>query len=76
MAFFKTLFIASVAAVAFAAPQGGASDGNKEINIDSKSSESKCGNGQKLACCNQGEELLGLNCISVPIRKSPPLLPA
>ena len=69
MAFFKTLFIASVAAVAFAAPQGGASDGNKEIGIDSKTGEAKCGNGQKLACCNQGEELLGLNCISVPIRK-------
>ena len=71
MAFFKTLLIASVAALAFAAPQGGASDGNKEIEIDSKTGEAKCGNGQKLACCNQGEELIGINCLSVPIRTSP-----
>jgi hypothetical protein len=69
MAFFKSLLIASVAAVAFAAPQGGASDGNKKIAIDSSSSETACGNGQKLACCNSGEDLIGANCLSVPIRK-------
>ncbi|KAK3644011.1 high-copy hsp90 suppressor [Elasticomyces elasticus] len=28
----------------------------------------KCGNGQKIACCNSGEDLIGLNCLSVPIR--------
>jgi len=70
MAFFKSLLIASVAAVAFAAPQGGASDNNKKVEIDSQSSEAKCGNGQKLACCNSGEDLIGLNCLSVPIRSS------
>ena len=69
MAFFKTLIVASVAALAFAAPQPGASDGNKKIEIDSQTGEAKCGNGQKVACCNSGEDLIGLNCLSVPIRK-------
>ena len=70
MAFFKSLLIASVAAVAFAAPQGGASDNNKKVEIDSQSNEAKCGNGQKLACCNTGDDLIGLNCLSIPIRSS------
>ena len=70
MAFIKSLLIASVAAVAFAAPQGGASDKNTNVDIDSKSSEAKCGNGQKLACCNTGEDLIAANCLSVPIRTS------
>ena len=70
MAFFKTLLIASVAAFAYAAPQGGASDGNTKVGIDSQSNEAKCGNGQKLACCNSGEDLIGLNCLSIPIRES------
>jgi len=69
MAFFKSLLIASVAAVAFAAPQGGASDKNTQVDVDSKSSEAVCGNGQKLACCNSGEDLIGANCLSIPIRK-------
>ena len=68
MAFFKSLLIASVAAVAFAAPQGGASDNNKKVEIDSKDSKAACGNGQKLACCNSGEDLIGANCLSIPIR--------
>ena len=71
MAFFKTLLIASVAAFAYAAPQGGASDGNTKVGIDSQSNGAACGNGQKLACCNSGEDLIGLNCLSVPIRKLP-----
>lgn len=70
MAFFKSLLIASVAAVAFAAPQGGASDNNKKVEIDSKDSKAACGNGQKLACCNSGEDLIGANCLSIPIRSS------
>lgn len=70
MAFFKSLLIASVAAVAFAAPQGGASDNNKKVEIDSKDSSAACGNGQKLACCNSGEDLIGANCLSIPIRSS------
>jgi hypothetical protein len=68
MAFFKSLIIASVAAVAFAAPSGGASDKNTDVNIDSQSGKPMCGNGQKIACCNSGEDLIGLNCLSVPIR--------
>ena len=70
MAFFKSLLIASVAAVAFAAPQGGASDNNKKVEVDSQSNGAKCGNGQKIACCNSVEDLIGLNCLSVPIRSS------
>merc|ERR1712232_1279515 len=70
MAFIKTVLIASVAALAYAAPQG-ASDGNKDIKIDEKTGEAKCGNGQKLACCNSGEDLIGLNCLSVPILAVP-----
>jgi hypothetical protein len=73
MAFFKTLFIASVAAVAFAAPQSGASDGNKNVEVSSSESSQQCGNGSKIACCNSGEDLIGLNCLSVPIRKPSPL---
>jgi hypothetical protein len=69
MAFFKSLLIASVAAFAYAAPQGGASDNNAKIGVDSQDSKAVCGNGQKLACCNTGEDLIGLNCLSVPIRK-------
>ncbi|GAB7332310.1 hypothetical protein MBLNU13_g04142t1 [Cladosporium sp. NU13] len=71
MAFFKTLLIASVAAFAYAAPQGGASDGNTKVGIDNKESQAVCGNGQKLSCCNSGEDLIGLNCLSVPILAVP-----
>merc|ERR1712113_988809 len=67
----KSLLIASVAAVAFAAPQGGASDNNKKVEIDSKDSKAACGNGQKLACCNSGEDLIGANCLSIPILAVP-----
>ena len=76
MAFFKSLLIASVAAVAFAAPQSGASDGNKKVDISGQDNGAKCGNGQKIACCNSGEDLIGLNCLSVPIRKLPSPAPS
>lgn len=69
MALFKTLFIASVAALANASPQGGASDGNTAIDLGAQGNEPKCGNGQKLACCNSGEDLIGANCLSVKVRK-------
>ena len=71
MAFIKTLIVASMAAVAFAVPQSGASDGNKKVEIDSKTSENACGNGSKVACCNSGEDLIGLNCLSIPILAIP-----
>jgi hypothetical protein len=74
MAFFKSLLIASVAVVAYAAPQGGASDGNKKVDVSSQDNSPHCGNGQKISCCNSGEDLIGLNCLSVPIRSfTPPL---
>lgn len=71
MAFFKSLLIASVAAVAFAAPQGEHEKATTKVGVDSQSSEAMCGNGQKLACCNSGEDLIGLNCLSIPIRMYP-----
>jgi hypothetical protein len=43
--------------------------GNTEINADSQSSKAVCGNGQKIACCNSGEDLIGANCLSIPIRE-------
>ncbi|KAL1588002.1 Hydrophobin-1 [Cladosporium halotolerans] len=70
MAFIKTLLIASVAALAYAAPQG-ASDGNTKISASKDSQEAACGNGQKLACCNSGEDLIGANCLNVPILAVP-----
>jgi hypothetical protein len=66
MAFFKSLLIASVAVVAYAASHD-ASDGNKKIDVSSQGNSPKCGNGQKIACCNSGEDLIGLNCLSIPI---------
>lgn len=71
MAFIKSLLIASVAAFAYAAPQ--AEGGAKEVNVHSQENAAKCGNGQKIACCNSGEDLIGANCLSIPIRKSPKL---
>jgi hypothetical protein len=68
MAFFKSLIIASVAAIVIAAP----SDHNTDVNVDSQSNSAACGNGQKLACCNSGEDLIGANCLSIPIRMYPP----
>merc|ERR1712119_166342 len=70
MAFFKTLLIASVAAVAFASPQG-ASDGNTKVTGKTMASDAVCGNGQELACCNSGEDLIGANCLSIPILAVP-----
>ena len=64
MAFFKTLIIASVAAVAFASEGG-----NTKVTGKTMASDAVCGNGQKLACCNSGEDLIGANCLSIPIRK-------
>jgi hypothetical protein len=68
MAFINTLLIASMVISALAAPQGGASDKNTNVNVDSQSGAPICGNGQKIACCNSDEDLIGLNCLSIPIR--------
>ncbi|KAL1585235.1 hypothetical protein WHR41_05837 [Cladosporium halotolerans] len=68
MAFFKTLVIASVAAVAVAQ---GASDHKTEISASKSEDAAVCGNGQKIACCNSGEDLIGLNCLNVPILAVP-----
>jgi hypothetical protein len=69
MAFFKTLLIASVAAVAFASEGG-----NTKITGKTMASDAVCGNGQKLACCNSGEDLIGANCLSIPISTFSPIL--
>jgi hypothetical protein len=42
-----------------------------EIDVSSQESAPVCGNDQQLACCNSGEDLIGANCLSIPIRKSP-----
>ncbi|GAB7336401.1 hypothetical protein MBLNU13_g09119t1 [Cladosporium sp. NU13] len=65
MVFVKTIFIAYVAALASAAPQG-ATDGTASVESKEVASESSCGNNQKLSCCNSGEDLIGANCLSVP----------
>merc|ERR1712232_436570 len=70
MAFYKTLFIAAMATVAIASPQG-ASDGNTKVDASKTLDKDACGNGSKLACCNGGEDLIGLNCASVPILAIP-----
>ena len=41
-----------------------------EVDVSSQESAPVCGNGQELACCNSGEDLIGANCLSIPIRKS------
>ena len=43
--------------------------GNTKVDVSSQDNGAVCGNGQKLACCNSGEDLIGLNCLSVPVRK-------
>jgi len=67
-----TKFIVLAAAVlsASAAPTAPTSY-TTEADVDSQQSGAQCGNGQKLSCCNSGNSLLGLNCLSVPIRKLP-----
>jgi hypothetical protein len=64
MAFFKSLIIASVAAVALAQ---GETEKNTKVDVGSQSNGAHCGNGQKIACCNSGDDLIGINCLSIPI---------
>ena len=45
-----------------------------EVDVSSQESAPVCGNGQELACCNSGEDLIGANCLSIPIRKYFPSL--
>jgi ribonuclease E len=42
-----------------------------EIDVSSQESAPVCGNDQQLACCNSGEDLIGANCLSIPISKFP-----
>jgi hypothetical protein len=71
MAVFKTLFVLAAAAAlsVSAAPIDDTSAYTCEADIDAQQSGAQCGNGQKLSCCNSGSSLLGLNCLSVPIRE-------
>jgi hypothetical protein len=71
MAFIKSLIIASVAALAFAQ---GETEKNTKVDVSSQSNGAHCGNGQKIACCNSDEDLIGLNCLSIPIRMLHPTL--
>jgi outer membrane biosynthesis protein TonB len=41
-----------------------------EVDVSSQDNAPVCGNNQELACCNSGEDLIGANCLSIPIRKS------
>ena len=43
--------------------------GNTEVEVDGQDNGAVCGNGQKIACCNSGEDLIGANCLSIPIRE-------
>jgi len=70
MAVFKTLFVLAAAVLSVsAAPIDDTSAYTCEADIDAQQSGAQCGNGQKLSCCNSGNSLLGLNCLSVPIRE-------
>jgi hypothetical protein len=44
--------------------------GNTKVDVSSQDNGAVCGNGQKIACCNSGEDLIGANCLSIPIRES------
>jgi hypothetical protein len=71
MASFTKFFILAAAAAlsVFAAPIDDTSAYTCEADLDAQQSGAQCGNGQKLSCCNSGNSLLGLNCLSVPIRE-------
>jgi hypothetical protein len=43
--------------------------GNTEVDVSGQDNGAVCGNGQKIACCNSGEDLIGANCLSIPIRE-------
>ena len=61
---------AAVAQPAQAAPAAAEPAGNTKVDVSSQSNDAVCGNDQKLACCNSGEDLIGANCLSIPIRES------
>ena len=42
-----------------------------EVDVSGQDNGAVCGNGQKIACCNSGEDLIGANCLSIPIRTFP-----
>ena len=45
--------------------------GNTEVEVSGQDNGAVCGNGQKIACCNSGEDLIGANCLSIPILAIP-----
>jgi hypothetical protein len=59
----------AVAQPAQAAPAQAEPAGNTKVDVSSQSNDAVCGNDQKLACCNSGEDLIGANCLSIPIRE-------
>jgi hypothetical protein len=71
MASFTKFIILAAAVLASAAPTAPTAY-TTEADVDGKQNGAQCGNGQKLSCCNSGGSLLGLNCLSVPIREFPP----
>jgi outer membrane biosynthesis protein TonB len=42
-----------------------------EVDVSSQDNAPVCGNNQELACCNSGEDLIGANCLSIPILAVP-----
>jgi len=68
MSTFTKFFVLAAAVLATAVPTGNPSEYTCEADVDAQQSGAQCGNGQKLSCCNSGGGLLGLNCLSVPIR--------
>ncbi|TKA62183.1 hypothetical protein B0A55_10889 [Friedmanniomyces simplex] len=62
MSLFK-IIIALAAAASFSAavPTSGSGSGS------GGNGGNTCGNGQKLQCCTSGDELMGLNCLTVPV---------
>jgi len=69
MSTFTKFFVLAFAVLAAAAPIDDTSAYTCEADVDAQQSGAQCGNGQKLSCCNSGNSLLGLNCLSVPIRE-------
>jgi hypothetical protein len=61
---------AEVAPAQAAAPPVHEEAGNTKVDVSSQDNGAVCGNGQKIACCNSGEDLIGANCLSIPIRES------
>ena len=71
--FTKFIILAAAVFSASAAPTSPPTAYTTEADVDGQQNGAQCGNGQKLYCCNSGGGLLGLNCLSVPIRELLPI---